>query len=91
MAPLAIKYHSLCWDNDFPTNGRDYFRKHNDRVRSLGKGRRFLEWDAKDGWAPLCEFLGTPVPDCPFPRADDWVSYKKLVKSSAQPQPQSQP
>ncbi|KAL1860260.1 hypothetical protein Daus18300_009314 [Diaporthe australafricana] len=84
MAPLATKYHTLCWDNDFPANGRDFFRKHNDRVRGLGKGRRFLEWDAKDGWTSLCGFLGTPVPDCPFPRADDWVDYKKLV--SAQPQ-----
>ncbi|KAL2272102.1 hypothetical protein FJTKL_08325 [Diaporthe vaccinii] len=86
MAPLATKYHSLCWGSDFATNGRDYFRRHNDKVRSLGKGRRFLGWDPRDGWEPLCGFLGTPVPDRPFPRADDWVQYKRLA--SALPQPQ---
>jgi Sulfotransferase domain len=24
-----------------------------------------------DGWAPLCGFLGVPVPDAPFPRLND--------------------
>lgn len=86
MAPLAIKYHTLCWGNDFATNGREYFRQHNARVRSLGEGRRFLEWEPKDGWAPLCEFLGAPVPDRPFPRADDWVQYKKDVSAQTLPQ-----
>lgn len=87
MAPLATKYHSLCWGNDFATHGRDYFRRHNDKVRSLGKGRRFLEFDPMDGWALICGFLGTPVPDRPFPRTDDWVQYKKLVSAQPQPQP----
>lgn len=87
MAPLATKYHSLYWGNDFTSNGRDYFRRHNDMVRRLGKGRRFLEWDPRDGWEPLCGFMGTPVPDCPFPRVDDWVQFKKL--GPAQPQPQA--
>ena len=26
-----------------------------------------LVWNVKEGWAPLCEFLGKPVPDCPLP------------------------
>ncbi|KAK7735663.1 hypothetical protein SLS53_007404 [Cytospora paraplurivora] len=34
MAPLATKYHTLCWNSDFPTNGRDYFRRHNDILDS---------------------------------------------------------
>lgn len=80
MASLATKYHTLCWDNDFPTKGRGYFRRHNDMVRDLGKGRNFLEWDVREGWGPLCAFLGVLVPDIPFPRNDDWVSYKKNVE-----------
>ena len=28
---------------------------------------RLLEWNAKDGWEPLCAALGVPVPDEPFP------------------------
>ncbi|KAF3760336.1 hypothetical protein M406DRAFT_232840, partial [Cryphonectria parasitica EP155] len=71
MAPLSERYHTHCWDNDFPANGRKYYQEHNDRVRSLSKGRKFLEYDVKDGWGPLCEFLGVPIPNEPFPRKDD--------------------
>ncbi|WP_344588545.1 sulfotransferase [Actinomadura vinacea] len=28
---------------------------------------RLLVLEVKDGWAPLCAFLGLPVPDEPFP------------------------
>lgn len=87
IAALATKYHTLCWSNDFATNAREYCRKHNDTVRRLGNGRRFLEWAAKDGWAPPCGFLGVPMPEIPFPRADDWAQFKKLVSAQPQPQP----
>lgn len=83
MAPLNRKYHALCWDNDFPTKGRDYFRKHNDMVTRLGKDKKFLEWDAKEGWGPLCAFLGLSVPEGPFPRNDDWILYKEEVKKQS--------
>ena len=26
-----------------------------------------LEYSVKEGWEPLCKFLGVPVPDVPFP------------------------
>jgi hypothetical protein len=28
---------------------------------------RLLVHSAKDGWEPLCKFLGVPVPDVPYP------------------------
>jgi hypothetical protein len=80
MATLARKYHQECWGNDFPANGRDFFKKHNESVRAASQGRNFLEWDVKDGWIPLCDFLGVSVPGTPFPRSDDWVEYKKMVE-----------
>ena len=27
-----------------------------------------LIWNVKQGWVPLCDFLGHEVPDCPLPR-----------------------
>lgn len=77
MAPLAAKYHAHCWGDDFAAQGRACFRRHNDLVRGLGGA--FLEYDVKTGWAPLCEFLGVPVPEGPMPRSDDWAEYKKKV------------
>lgn len=32
---------------------------------------QLLEMDLSEGWEPLCKFLGVPVPDEPFPRAND--------------------
>lgn len=81
VASLAAKYHAHCWGDDFPSNGRACFRRHNDLVRSLAGegGRAFLEYDVETGWGPLCAFLGVPVPEGPMPRSDDWVEYKKGV------------
>lgn len=79
MAALSLKYHTHCWNNDFPSYGRAHFQKHNDLVRKAASGRALLEFDVKDGWAPLCAFLGLTVPDEPFPRNDDWLDYKQQV------------
>lgn len=39
-------------------------------IRGLVPKERLLEWSVEDGWAPLCSFLGKPVPDEPFPHAN---------------------
>lgn len=43
------------------------YERHNAAVRATIPADRLLEWNAKDGWAPLCEALGVPIPDEPFP------------------------
>ncbi|KAH8172995.1 hypothetical protein LIA77_07250 [Sarocladium implicatum] len=40
-------------------------------VRALVPTERRLEYKLGDGWEPLCKFLGKPVPDVPFPRANE--------------------
>lgn len=37
------------------------------RVKEIVPEERLLVWNIKDGWEPLCEFLGKPVPDEPIP------------------------
>jgi hypothetical protein len=44
----------------------DAYDRHNERVRASAPPR-FLEWQATQGWEPLCRALGVPVPDRPFP------------------------
>lgn len=52
------------------------YRRHNAEVRRTIPPERLLAFDVAEGWAPLCAFLGAPVPDTPFPhhnlRADFW-------------------
>lgn len=48
----------------------DAFNQHNERVRNAGLGHRLLEWEASDGWEPLCRALGLEIPKEPFPHAN---------------------
>jgi hypothetical protein len=49
---------------------------HNEAVKAAIPPRQLLVFEVKDGWAPLCDFLGVSVPDEPFPktnhRAEFW-------------------
>ena len=45
----------------------DDFRRHNEEVKRTIASERLLVYEVTQGWAPLCAFLGVPVPDRPFP------------------------
>jgi hypothetical protein len=46
------------------------FRKHIADVQAEIPAGRLLTFDLRDGWKPLCEFLGVAVPDIPFPKTN---------------------
>jgi hypothetical protein len=50
---------------------RDAFIAHNQAVRAAIPAGQLLVFEVKQGWEPLCEFLGAPVPDEDFPRTND--------------------
>ncbi|KAJ3471839.1 hypothetical protein MRS44_001938 [Fusarium solani] len=50
-------------------------RAHYSMVRGMVPKERLLEWSVEDGWEPLCEFLGKPVPDEPFPHENAAVGW----------------
>jgi hypothetical protein len=48
------------------------FLTHNQAVRETIAGDRLLIFEVKEGWEPLCAFLGMPVPELePFPHLND--------------------
>lgn len=47
-------------------------------VEKAGAQDRFLVYEAKQGWEPLCKFMGLPMPDAPFPFADAAKSEEQL-------------
>jgi len=61
------------WDD--PATLMAAYERHNAEVRQIVPQHRLLEWRAAEGWAPLCDRLGVPVPDVPFPwvnRRSEW-------------------
>jgi hypothetical protein len=55
------------------------FRRHNDAVRAAIPPARLLEWSPGDGWAPICERLGLPVPDEPFPVTNTTDEFRMMM------------
>jgi hypothetical protein len=53
------------------------FERHIDEVRAAIPAERLLVFDVRDGWEPLCAFLGTPVPDEPFPQVNERASFRR--------------
>jgi hypothetical protein len=45
------------------------YERHNAAVRKTIPADRLLEWRAGDGWDPICDALGVPIPPEPFPTA----------------------
>jgi hypothetical protein len=61
------------WDD--PTTLMAAYERHNTAVRRNALPHRLLEWQAADGWEPLCRALNVAVPEVPFPwtnRREDW-------------------
>jgi len=53
------------------------YERHNDEVRATAPRERLLEWNAREGWAPICDALNIPVPEEPFPHVnttEEWAA-----------------
>jgi hypothetical protein len=62
------------------------FERHNAEVQRRIPAERLLVFEAKQGWEPLCAFLGVPVPDEPFPKTNSkeefWEHAQKAQEMS---------
>ena len=63
-------------DRDWMT---DYFRRHDEAVRREIPAERLLVYQAGQGWAPLCAFLGVAVPDEPYPSENNTAEFQARV------------
>lgn len=55
------------------------FKQHNDAVRAAIPEERLLEWTATDGWDPICDRLGLPVPSEPFPKVNSTDEFRAMI------------
>ena len=57
------------------------YREHNERVRAVIPKEKLLIFNVKQGWKPLCEFLGCDIPDQEFPRQNVKGEAAKFLNS----------
>lgn len=58
----------------------DLFNRWNQEVQDTVPPERLLVFQVKEGWEPLCEFLGVDVPSGKFPRSNDTDSFQERTK-----------
>ena len=61
----------------------DAMERYHEDVKRTVPSERLLVWSVKDGWGPLCEFLGTSVPEMPFPHLNDSKEFGDRVVDGA--------
>lgn len=66
---------------DFGRTRRMVYREHLARVIGLTakRGRKLLVWDLKEGWAPICKFLGKPVSQEHFPHGNTGAHFNERL------------
>jgi hypothetical protein len=65
--------------DDLIANARNAFDRHHRGVRELVPKENLLIYRMGQGWEPICEFLGKPVPNIPFPHANESTAMKKRI------------
>ncbi|UBU09967.1 sulfotransferase family protein [Nonomuraea gerenzanensis] len=55
----------------------EVFERHVAEVRATIPAERLLVFETGDGWEPLCAFLGVPVPDAPYPQANERAAFRR--------------
>ncbi len=59
-------------------HGVAMFNQHIEKVKSSIESDRLLIYDVREGWGPLCAFLGKPVPETPFPRVNSRDEFDEI-------------
>ena len=58
----------------------EIFEQHTADVKRTVPAEKLLVFNVKEGWEPLCQFLGVPVPNTPFPHVNDRESMQKRFR-----------
>ena len=58
----------------------DVYKAHLEEVRRTVPPERLLVFNVNEGWRPLCDFLGKPVPEkIPFPYLNDRLFFRRVM------------
>ncbi|KAL8859178.1 MAG: hypothetical protein Q9198_010651, partial [Flavoplaca austrocitrina] len=72
---------TITWDifcsNDYGERCKQKYIEHYDYVRRVTPKERLLEYEVKEGWEPLCKFLGKEAPEGEFPNINDKDNFVK--------------
>lgn len=85
VAPIFKNNDKMIWDGFFEGKFEDkkhtlsIYHRHIEAVKKNIPKKRLLVFNVKEGWKPLCDFLGQPVPKIPFPRTHQRAEFNKAM------------
>ncbi len=56
------------------------YNAHNEAVKAAFGPDRLLVYEVKEGWAPLCDFLGVAVPSEPYPQVNSTAEFDAVFE-----------
>jgi hypothetical protein len=56
----------------------EVFNRHIAEVKATVSAEKLLIFEVSEGWQPLCDFLGVPVPDEEFPHVNESADFGEL-------------
>jgi hypothetical protein len=59
---------------------KSVFHNHIAEVKAYVPEENLLVFDAREGWGPLCNFLGVEVPSQEFPHANRGENFAKMLE-----------
>src|SRR5215207_5570995 len=78
---------NIIWQGTFDGRFEDkpyamgVFERQNEEVKRRIPPDKLLVYEVKEGWGPLCEFLGVEEPDKPFPRLNDTAEMRRRLRA----------
>lgn len=88
-SPTLRMATKLIWEQTFEGSFEEHryaievFKRHNEEVKNHVPPERLLIYEVREGWKPLCEFLGVEIPEGkPFPHLNDMEAFKEKVQQS---------
>ena len=78
---MAIDMFAKCftpnWQDE--SEAKRAFEAHNADVRASVPADRLIDYRPGDGWEPICEKLGLPVPSEPFPHVNTTDDFRAML------------
>ena len=65
------------WQDE--TEAKRAFEAHNADVRASVPADRLIDWHPGDGWKPICDRLGVPIPSEPFPHVNSTDEFRAMT------------
>lgn len=82
----VVKLNNLTiWKNLFKERFKDrdfaieIFNSHTEDTIKYVPAHQLLVFKVEDGWEPLCRFLDKPIPNIPFPKANNKEEFKIMT------------